>query len=104
MLKAIDMRDSTTLDELLKGREKQSLDFYNTESGHGTPLVGAVLKQSCDLVKQLLSTGAGVDFIFLYGDWTPLMWAVTRGYIDICRLFLNHGADLHKIAGELFFC
>ena len=46
--------------------------------------------------RRLIEEGADVNWRDAYG-WTPLIWAASKGLVDVVRLLLDKGADInHK--------
>ena len=61
-------------------------------------LLGAVWRGDAKGVRTSLNLGAKVDMIVEIGDtegWTALMWAVGLGHTEICKLLIEHGADVN---------
>jgi ankyrin repeat protein len=34
--------------------------------------------------------------------WTALIWAASRGHLDVCRMLVDHGADVNKTTKHKF--
>lgn len=62
-----------------------------------TPLVYAVARGDVAAVKGLLEAGALPDPAVPRGslNWTPLQKACSKGYVDIVRMLVEAGADVH---------
>ena len=94
LFSAIVYKRSSKLDELLKSSDRQSLDFQTGKIM--SPLTWAVFQKSYDMVEKLLNAGASVD----YGIYDlPLVTAAMYGDICMCRLLINHGANVNKTDG-----
>jgi ankyrin repeat protein len=63
----------------------------NKESGYSSPLMCAVEKGDGDMVRLLVNSGAGINFINSR-DMTALDTAREKGFGEIARLLLNLGA------------
>lgn len=78
--------------------EKGGVNINSRDVNGQNVLCSAVLSGRKSIVAYLLSKGAKVDFpiesdcIRLNGS-TPLYFATRLGYINICKLLLEHGAD-----------
>ncbi len=64
----------------------------------GTPLLDAIAYRKIPTLKRLLANGADPNEPNAIG-MVPLHLAVLRGYDDIVRLLLDHGADIDNRAG-----
>jgi hypothetical protein len=49
--------------------------------------------------KWLIGVGAEIDSRDKYGK-TPMHWAAANGYLDICKVLLDHGADINAKAND----
>lgn len=82
--------------ELLKSRLRKQLTYCDineiTTSGL-TALNQCVLDGNLESVKIFLELGACINKRDRYG-WTPLHYAASEGYLDICRYLLRKGANL----------
>jgi ankyrin repeat protein len=58
-------------------------------------LVRAAKAGKVNTVRQMLSRGGDVDVHDRYGR-TALMEAVREGHIEVVKLLLEHGANIHK--------
>ena len=65
-------------------------------------LMEAVKGDSFSGVKTLLSLGANVNTKDEDGA-TPLMWAAAKGYSDVAKLLIEHGANVNVQEKELGF-
>ena len=92
VFRAVRKNSSVFLDELLKYKDMQSLDYFG-ENGY-SPLSYAVFKCRYQMTEQLLCAGADVNFVDNNGR-TPLMEAARDGYLGICRLLIHHGANIN---------
>ena len=61
---------------------------------YSMPLLAAVQYDQSLVVAILLSLGANPNVKNIFG-WTPLMYAASRGNLEIIQLLINHGADLN---------
>ena len=88
---AVHNGDAAALEQLCIIANNQSLDFREISI---SPLTEAVKKRDYVITEKLLDAGASVDFPNVLG-FTALMFAAMHGDMDICRLLLKHGADVH---------
>ncbi len=78
--------------------EKRHAD-PNRFEGNSSPLIAAVLANSAEIVRYLVSKGARVDAAQEEG-FTPLCMACMGGAIDAARALLNSGADPNRACGD----
>jgi ankyrin repeat protein len=55
----------------------------------------AVKTDKIDVIKQLLSKYPGLINARDEGNWTPLHWAASEGLVDVVKLLISAGADVH---------
>lgn len=81
--------------------EKKGFDV-NGPSGFGhSVLTNAIVNCSYDTISTLLRAGANPNSRGEDG-WTPLHEAAKRGRLDICRLLLTFGADIHRRHSDVY--
>ena len=87
-------------EELLRYLEHKENPSYQ-------PVVDAVVLGLKDVCEFLILSGCDINEIDTYLDgcfWSPLMFAIERGDIDIFNLLLDNGADIHYWATEQEQC
>jgi len=67
-----------------------------------TPLMIAARTGSLNVVKALLSRGANVNAATANTDETALSWAVAERHLDIVRVLIDKGADVHARPRQAF--
>ena len=89
VMDAVEANDSARLDNLLKGTDKEELDFiYEFYS----PLTTAIIDGHSQIAEQLIHAGASVNFPKHNSVTLPLYEAITFSRTNIIQLLLNHGA------------
>ena len=91
IMDAVSHHDAAELEQLIKTTKNQSLHFY---LGIYSPLIKAVENWDYFITEKLLCAGANVNSRDKYGV-TPLLEAANNGNVNICRLLLKHGANVH---------
>jgi ankyrin repeat protein len=61
-------------------------------------LIRAARRGDLKEVKLIIEKGRNVNYIENLYRWTPLLWAIEQDRIDICRVLLDHGADVNQRA------
>ena len=112
VMEAVKNSDISCLDTLLKRKGQRSLDF-TIDCGYGTATLltkavdVALYKDNYQMMEQLLSAGASVDFPRKYGTFTPLIYACqwrnvpTHTLYRTCSILLRYGANVNKKASDL---
>ena len=67
-----------------------------------TPLMTAARTGNVDVVHALLSRGADVNAVTTVTRETALTWAVAARRVEMVRLLVNNGADVHSNSGQAF--
>ena len=98
---AAEQGDIETLTKLLDSGVDVNSNPYPI--GFGTALHNAVRMQQLESIRMLLSRGADSEILW-YSDldgqqYTPLMWAVRDGHLEIVELLLEHGASMEPKEG-----
>jgi len=57
----------------------------------------AALNNESNATKLLLRAGADIDVLAKKTMQTPLLWATTRGHVDMINLLLSYGANLNHV-------
>ena len=71
---------------------------YNVNSADfmgATPLSVAVFLNDKEMIELLLKNGANTNIHSNIEKWTPLIRAANKGSIDICKILIEHGADVN---------
>ena len=79
--------------ERVKILVEQGVGMETTSQGW-TPLIVAVIRLHYDVVRYLLEQGANREKTDPY-HWTPLHFAAYYGNVEMTKLLMVHGADLH---------
>ena len=80
---------------LIDAGAKTDIQFKNG----ATLLIATVTHSTAQVTEKLLTKGAVVHINTPNeGGCTPLMWAANFGYIDIMKVLLAHGADIHAVS------
>ena len=58
-------------------------------------LIEAVISNNYELVKKLIEDGININFQDLTTCYTALIYASQKGYLDICKLLIDSGADVN---------
>ena len=67
-----------------------------------TPLMTAARTGNVNVVRALLASGADVNAATAVTDETALTWAVAAHRVEVVRLLVDHGANVHPNPGQAF--
>jgi ankyrin repeat protein len=83
--------DPAMVERLLKAGADPSIGLPSQE----TPLMTCARSGNRVAVEALLARRVDVNVKETGRGQTPLMWAVAEGHLEIARLLIDHGADIH---------
>ncbi|KAL2868380.1 ankyrin repeat-containing domain protein [Aspergillus lucknowensis] len=70
----------------------------NQHNERAAELLGEAVSQDYLIAaKRLLLAGAGANTYPRFSEWPHLLWASSRGRVDMARLLIDHGADASAV-------
>ncbi|XP_049823930.1 fibronectin type 3 and ankyrin repeat domains 1 protein [Aethina tumida] len=94
MSRAIKLGNSTAVRKIIQTCP-HLLETENKE--HKTPLIQAIENWDLQMVHFLHSLGVNVNKRLFYSKRTPLMVAISKGYLQIAQFLINKRADIHCV-------